>query len=347
MTLMTNLPFALTMGDPSGIGPDITLQAWLARHEYNVPTFFSVADRAILQDRAKHIGYDILIKEISEPEQAFATFDHALPVLPLSPIFVKTQITPGQAQLEAAEVILQSIRLAVQLIQQGRVGAVITNPIQKSVLYQSGFSHPGHTEFLGELSKKVFTQSHCNPVMMLAAEDLRVVPATIHIPLKDVFRHLTEALLVSTAHTLVDGLQRYFACPSPRLAFTGLNPHAGENGALGNEDDEIIRPALNKLADQGYYVTGPHPADTIFHQAVRKTYDAVIAMYHDQALIPVKTIGFDTGVNITLGLPFIRTSPDHGTAYDIAGSGKANPRSLIEALKVAHHMAQNAMQRDG
>jgi 4-hydroxythreonine-4-phosphate dehydrogenase len=215
----------------------------------------------------------------------------------------------------------------------------VTNPIAKSVLYAAGFAHPGHTEFLAALGERHAPGRRFHPVMMLAAPELRIVPLTVHIPLAEVPRAISRGLIFETVRTTWDALRRDFAIAQPRIAVTGLNPHAGEGGAIGAEERQVIAPAILELQSEGLTVTGPHPADTLFHAAARRGYDAVIAMYHDQALIPVKTLAFDTAVNVTLGLPFVRTSPDHGTAFDIAGQGRASPESLIAALKLAHDIA--------
>jgi 4-hydroxythreonine-4-phosphate dehydrogenase len=218
--------------------------------------------------------------------------------------------------------------------------ALVTNPIQKEALYSAGFRHQGHTDYLAALAAKRGHRPH--EVMMLVARDLRAVPMTVHIPFKDVPAALSMGMIVTQAHVVANDLQKYFGIARPRLAFTGLNPHAGENGTMGQEELTLIIPAINQLRSAGLTITGPLPADTAFHEEARATYDAILCMYHDQALIPVKTLDFHGGVNVTLGLPFIRTSPDHGTALGIAGTGKANPRSLIAALKLAGEMAAHA-----
>ena len=233
-----------------------------------------------------------------------------------------------------------SIERAVDLVRQGAARAVVTNPISKAVLYGSGFAFPGHTEYLAALASAKGRQLH--PVMMLASPALKVVPVTIHVPLKDVPRLLTSELILKTIEITAKDLGRYFGIMRPRLAVSGLNPHAGEDGGLGREEIDIIAPAIAAAQDKGLDVTGPHPADTMFHDAARAGYDVAICMYHDQALVPFKTLAFADGVNVTLGLPFVRTSPDHGTAFSLAGTGKANPRSLIEALKLAASMSDHA-----
>jgi 4-hydroxythreonine-4-phosphate dehydrogenase len=268
------------------------------------------------------------------PEEAGAAFAKALPVVATGEI---ATARPGQPDDTSATAALASIRQAVDHVRRGRAGAVVTNPIAKSVLYRAGFRHPGHTEFLAELAANGGRTPQ--PVMMLWSPTLAVVPVTIHVPLREAIAQLTSELIVATARIAVADLKSRFGIANPRLAISGLNPHAGEFGTLGTEDDEIVAPAIAALRNRGIQARGPLPADTMFHEAARKTYDCAICMYHDQALIPIKTIAFDDAVNVTLGLPFVRTSPDHGTAFDIAGSGKANPASLIAALKLAARMA--------
>jgi 4-hydroxythreonine-4-phosphate dehydrogenase len=249
------------------------------------------------------------------------------------------RVEAGHPASSAAPAITASIELAVRLVMTGKARSVVTNPIAKHVLIAAGFPHPGHTEYLGALARAQGKQA--SPVMMLCGPDLRVVPVTIHIPLARVPKDLTEERIVETARVTAAGLTRWFGIARPRLAVTGLNPHAGEGGIMGDEEQTIIAPALAALREQGFEVSGPHPADALFHARARQHYDAAIAMYHDQALIPLKTLAFDEGVNVTLGLPFIRTSPDHGTAFDIAGTGKARPDSLIAALRLAARMAES------
>jgi 4-hydroxythreonine-4-phosphate dehydrogenase len=302
-------PLALTLGEPAGIGPDITIKAWLRRNELKLPAFYLLGDRDFLGNRAKALGLDVKLADV-RAEDALGTF---------------------------ADAALASIRQAVGDVVAGRAGAVVTNPIAKSVLYGAGFRHPGHTEFLAELAA---TKGHTpQPVMMLWSPALIVVPVTIHLSLRDAIAQLSSDLIVTTARIVVAALKTRFGLANPRLAISGLNPHAGEDGSLGTEDRTIVAAAIEILRRDGIEIRGPLPADTMFHDAARKTYDCAICMYHDQALIPVKTLAFEDAVNVTLGLPFIRTSPDHGTAFDIAGTGGANPSSLIAALRLAAHMA--------
>ena len=326
-------PLALTSGEPAGIGPDIAIAAWLRRSEANLPPFYLLGDRAFFADRARHIGLNADFAEV-DVDEAAAAFTKALPVVATGK---QATAAPGRPDGSSADAVIASIRQAVGDVTAGRASAVVTNPIAKSVLYRAGFKHPGHTEFLAELASR--DGKTPQPVMMLWSPTLAVVPVTIHLPLRDAIAQLTSELIVETARIAVADLKSRFGIASPRLAISGLNPHAGEFGTLGTEDDEIVAPAIAALRNRGIKARGPLPADTMFHAAARKSYDCAICMYHDQALIPIKTIAFDDAVNVTLGLPFVRTSPDHGTAFDIAGSGKASPASLIAALKLAARMA--------
>ena len=326
-------PLALTLGEPAGIGPDIAIKAWLSSNELKLPAFYLLGDRDFVAKRAKILGLNIELACVGA-EQAVAAFASALPIVATGRV---ATAQPGQPDETSAEAALASIRRAVADVVAGQASAVVTNPIAKSVLYRAGFRHPGHTEFLAELAA---SGGHTpQPVMMLWSPVLAVVPVTIHLPLRDAVTTLSSDLIVSTARILVADLKARFGLAVPRLAVTGLNPHAGEDGTLGTEDQDIVAPAVEILRAEGIAVRGPLPADTLFHDAARKTYDCAICMYHDQALIPIKTIAFDDAVNVTLGLPFIRTSPDHGTAFDIAGTGRANPASLIAALRLAARMA--------
>jgi 4-hydroxythreonine-4-phosphate dehydrogenase len=283
------------------------------------------------------LGLPDAIEVVGDIGEAAACFNAALPVMPLA---LSVPVLAGQPDTRNAPAVLAAIELAASFALSHRASAVVTNPIAKKILYDSGFAHPGHTEFLGALAERA-TGRPSAPVMMLASEELRVVPATVHIPLREVPAAITLERIVAVGEITAAALRRDFAIAEPRLAVAGLNPHAGESGAIGREDEAIIRPAVATLASRGIRATGPHSADTLFHAAARQTYDAAIAMYHDQALIPLKTLAFDTGVNVTLGLPFVRTSPDHGTAFDIAGTGKASPSSFIAALKLAAQLARN------
>jgi 4-hydroxythreonine-4-phosphate dehydrogenase len=326
-------PLALTLGEPAGIGPDITLSAWLRRDELKLPPFYVLGDAALLERRARALGLKIRLADTGAADAAKA-FADALPVVTTGHAVTAE---PGRPDASSAPAAIASIRQAVADVQAGRAGAVVTNPIAKSVLYESGFRHPGHTEFLAELAA---SNGHApQPVMMLWSPLLAVVPVTIHLSLRDAIAQLSTELIVSTARIVARGLKASFGLDRPRLALSGLNPHAGEDGSLGSEDKAIVAPAVETLRGEGVDARGPLPADTMFHEAARKTYDCAICMYHDQALIPIKTLAFDDGVNVTLGLPFVRTSPDHGTAFDIAGTGRANPASLVAALRLAARMA--------
>jgi 4-hydroxythreonine-4-phosphate dehydrogenase len=326
-------PLALTSGEPAGIGPDITIKAWLRRNELELPPFYVLGDRGFLSRRASSLGLDVKFADAS-PEDAIATFANALPVVATGH---PATARPGHPDGTSADAALASIRQAVADVAAGRASAVVTNPISKSVLYRAGFRHPGHTEFLAELAA---SNGHVpQPVMLLWSPTLAVVPVTIHLALREAIAQLSSDLIVSTARIVVADMKARFGLLRPRLAVSGLNPHAGEDGSLGTEELTMVTPAIEILRGEGIDVRGPLPADTMFHAAARKTYDCAICMYHDQALIPVKTLAFEDAVNVTLGLPFIRTSPDHGTAFDIAGAGNANPSSLIAALRLAARMA--------
>jgi 4-hydroxythreonine-4-phosphate dehydrogenase len=326
-------PLALTSGEPAGIGPDIAMAAWLRRNELKLPAFYLLGDRDFFSDRARTLGLAIEFADVG-PQDALASFADALPVVATGHA---ATARPGQPDDASAAAAIGSIRQAVEDVVAGRASAVVTNPIAKSVLYRAGFRHPGHTEFLAELAAGAGPPPQ--PVMMLWSPALTVVPVTIHLPLREAIAQLSSELIVTTVRIVAAALKARFGLRSPRIAVSGLNPHAGEDGSLGTEDQNIVAPAVNILRADGLEIRGPLPADTMFHEAARATYDCAICMYHDQALIPVKTLAFDDAVNVTLGLPFIRTSPDHGTAFDIAGTGRANPSSLIAALRLAARMA--------
>jgi len=330
-------PLALTLGDPAGIGPDITLLAFLAREHEALPPFVFLGDKRVLEQRAEALGLAVPMETIGRPSEATGIFARALPVLPIP---VPVAIAPGKPDARAMGAVTASIEAAVELVRAGEARAVVTNPISKSHLYRAGFEFPGHTEYLAALAAEDGRQPR--PVMMLASDTIKVVPATIHIPLKDVPQALTQDLLAKTIAITERDMRRRFGLARPRLAVTGLNPHAGEDGRLGREETDIVAPAIKAAREAGLDVSGPYPADTLFHAAARERYDVAICMYHDQALVPFKTLAFEDGVNVTLGLPFIRTSPDHGTAFDIAGTGRANPRSLIEALRLAGRLTAPA-----
>ena len=328
-------PLALTLGDPAGIGPDITLLAFAARRASGTPPFALIGDPDVLAARARALGLDVKIEMIGDPREALSRFASALPVVP---VVVGGEVVAGRPSHKAAPAVQRSIEHSVTLVRGGAASAVVTNPISKAVLTRAGFGFPGHTEFLAALAGLEPSEA----VMMLVGKDLKVVPVTTHIALKEVAGALSKERIVKTLAITAREVSRYFGVARLRIAIAGLNPHAGEDGTMGREEIDIIMPAIEAARRQGLNVSGPHSADTLFHAEVRKGYDVAVAMYHDQALIPVKTLAFDTGVNVTLGLPFVRTSPDHGTALALAGTGKASPHSLIAALRLANAIQRNA-----
>ncbi len=325
------LPVALTMGEPAGIGGEITLKAWGQHTEMTTP-FFVIGDAGHLQRLAGDLGLKIQVTAIDHAAEAADVFNTALPVLnqPLA-----SPSLAGKLNTDNGAAVMGWIEKAAGLAQAGKVSAVVTNPIHKKCLYDAGFTFPGHTEYLAALSG-----IKTPPVMMLASPKLRVVPVTIHVGLTAAIAALSTELIVTIATITAGALKTDFGIKAPRLAIAGLNPHAGEGGAMGAEEAAIITPAIAALLARGIDATGPWPPDTLFHDAARQGYDAAICMYHDQALIPIKTLDFDGAVNVTLGLPFVRTSPDHGTALDIAGTGKASAASLLAALEMASNMAK-------
>ncbi len=331
------LPLALTLGEPAGIGPDLTLAIWRRRTAFELPPFYVVADPDFLRARASLIGLNVPLKATT-PADAAAAFTRALPVVPLD---MKVTAAPGKPDKTSAPAAIGAIRRAVSDVITGHAAAVVTNPINKNVLYAAGFEEPGHTEFLARLAAES-SGKRVMPVMLLWSPELAVVPVTIHVALKDVFALLTCELIVETGRIVAREFVARFGIAKPRLAVAGLNPHAGEEGTLGKEDVEIVQPAVAQLRAEGIDARGPLPADTMFHSQARTTYDVALCMYHDQALIPIKTLAFDHGVNVTLGLPFVRTSPDHGTAFDLAGTGHADPSSLVAALKLAARLSARA-----
>ncbi|MEZ2220859.1 4-hydroxythreonine-4-phosphate dehydrogenase PdxA [Rhizobium sp. RCC_161_2] len=333
-------PLALTQGDPAGIGPDITLAAWLRRGELSLPPFLFLGDPNVLATRARQLNLDVPLRE-ADAATASVVFTEALPVLPIA---AGTTVVAGEPHVATAKGTIAAIETAVSLSMNGDTAAVVTNPIAKSVLYDAGFGFPGHTEFLADLAMRA-TGKPVMPVMLLAGPKLRAIPVTIHIPLKDVPAALTTDLIIQTCRITDHDLRTRFGIAKPRLAIAGLNPHAGENGAIGKEDEQIIRPAIEVLRNEGIDAFGPLPADTMFHDAARQGYDVAICMYHDQALIPAKALGFDDSVNVTLGLPFVRTSPDHGTAFGIAGKGVAKEDSLVAALRLASEISRAGSDR--
>ena len=328
-------PFAIPLGDPAGIGPEIVAKSWVMRQARGLPPFFAVGDIASL--RAVWLGP---VVQISAPQEAVAAFDTALPCLHVADA---GEIIPGSPGTDGARAAFQALEVAVGLARSGSAAGIVTAPVGKEQLYGVGFTHPDQTEFVAERCGV----SPQNAVMMLAGPSLKVVPVTIHIPLADVPSVLTIDLIRARALTTAKGLQRNFGIARPRLVVAGLNPHAGEGGALGREEIEIIRPAVESLRDEGLDIVGPLAADGLFHSRARETYDAALCMYHDQALIPLKTLHFDDGVNITLGLPIIRTSPDHGTAFGIAGTDSANPGAMIAAIRMAADAARSRLAHGG
>ncbi|MGA7490764.1 MAG: 4-hydroxythreonine-4-phosphate dehydrogenase PdxA [Xanthobacteraceae bacterium] len=334
------LPLALTLGEPAGIGPDITFAAWRRRAELDLAAFYLLAEPGFVARCAERIAPDVGIAVV-EPAAAGAAFNTALPVVDIG---VSISAEPGRPDRSSAPTALAAIRRAVADVNAGVASAIVTNPIAKNVLYRSGFPEPGHTEFLGKLAEES-TGVAARAVMMLWSPELAVVPVTIHLPLREVVASLTTELVVETGRIVARDLRDRFGIAHPRLAVAGLNPHAGEDGTLGDEDQTLVRPAVERLRTEGIDARGPLPADSLFHQSARASYDVALAMYHDQALIPIKTLAFHHAVNVTLGLPFVRTSPDHGTAFDIAGTGRADPTSLISALQLAARLASRAHSR--
>ena len=328
----------VSMGDPAGIGPDIILKAYHQRLQEHLEPFLVLGCADIFQNRAKQLGLPVNVMQAT-PENAADLFPNALPVLKVGDCHAVEAGHPSQA---AAPVIIAAIETAVALIKDHRAAALVTAPIAKSVLQKAGFTHPGHTEFLGELSER-FYQEKAQPVMMICSSLLTVVPLTIHIPLRQVADAMTAECLEDSVAIIDRDWRRWFSKNvAPRMVLAGINPHAGEDGHIGWEEERILKPAVKKLQERGFDLKGPFSADTLFHAQARQSYDIALCPSHDQALIPVKTLAFDEGVNITLGLPFIRTSPDHGTAFDLAGTGKARPDSMIAALKKAHAMVTAA-----
>jgi 4-hydroxythreonine-4-phosphate dehydrogenase len=327
-------PLALTLGEPAGIGPELALAVWLRRAELGIAPFYVAGDADFLSRRARRLGLDVPVASVA-PNAAAASFSAALPVVETG---CKAGAEPGAPDHSSAPAAIAAIRRAVADVLAGSAAAVVTNPIAKNVLYQSGFAEPGHTEFLAKLVQESTGRS-LRPVMLLWSPELAVVPVTIHLPLRQIFAELSTELIVETGRIVAHDLRTRFRIARPRLAIAGLNPHAGEAGTLGEEDRDVVAPAVAQLAAEGIAARGPLPADSLFHEAARASYDAALCMYHDQALIPIKTLAFDHAVNVTLGLPFVRTSPDHGTAFDIAGTGTADPTSLIAALRLAARLA--------
>ncbi|MEL7109823.1 MAG: 4-hydroxythreonine-4-phosphate dehydrogenase PdxA [Pseudomonadota bacterium] len=328
----SNVPLVVTMGDPAGCGPQITTQTWLDRDALDLAPFFVISDPRVYER-------DVPVQTIEHPRHAADVFETALPVLPFELPEIET-LKPGVASGRFATSIIESIERATALCMAGDAAAMVTNPIAKSVLYEEGFAFPGHTEFISSLCQGVQPKAP-HPIMMLVGGGLRVALATIHVPLMKVLDHLTIETLTQTAKITHRAMVEDFGLTDPKIAFTGLNPHAGENGAIGTEERDIINPAASELRSLGLNVSDARPGDTVFYEALNGQFDAVIAMTHDQGLIPVKTLDMWGGVNTTLGLPILRTSPDHGTAYDAAAAGQCRPDSLIAALRLAAELADN------
>ena len=322
------LPLAVSLGDPAGIGPEVVAKCWDYRERWALPLFFAIGD-----PRSLSAVWDGPIAMIDDPREVSSAFGDGLPVLSVN---AAEPDSPGRPSIAGAHCSFDSLELAVGLARSGSSAAVVTAPVSKEQLYGIGFSYPGQTEFVAERCGVASS----NVAMMLAGPTLRAVPVTTHVPLAEVVGRLSPALIEARGRATLRGLQKNFGIAEPRLAVAGLNPHAGEGGALGSEEIELIRPAIDALREEGWNVTGPLPADTMFHHAARSRYDAALCMYHDQALIPLKALHFDEGVNITLGLPIVRTAPDHGTAFDIAGQDRADPRAMACALRMAEDCAE-------
>lgn len=325
-------PLAVALGDPAGIGPEIVAKSWERREAEGLSPFFAIGDGASLK-----AVWQGPVQLISDPEEACRCFGDSLPLVQVGEV---GSVAPGSPDLDGARNALDALEIAVGLTRSGAAGAIVTGPVSKSQLYAIGFTHPGQTEFVAE---------RCGVAsdlvaMMLVGPDLKTVPVTVHLPISEVPQALTAERIVSKTRATVRGLQRQFGIAEPRIAVAGLNPHAGEDGAIGREELDVILPAIERLREEGLDVKGPYPADTMFHASARARYDAAICMYHDQALVPLKTLYFDQGVNMTLGLPIVRTSPDHGTAFAIAGRNEANPGAMIAAIRTAAAAARRITQ---
>lgn len=334
----TVAPLAVSIGDPAGIGPEIIIESWARRSERDGAPFFVLGGPGLLEAAAHTRGTICPIVRIQDPAECGAAFAHGLPVLGLEDCAYR----PGQPSDEGAALALGSLAEATRMALLGKAGGVVTAPVAKGQLAKVGFEFPGQTEFLAAACGLPTDDS----VMMLAGPNLRAVPVTVHCSLAEVPALLTSELIVSKARILAAALTKDFGIKGPRIAVCGLNPHAGEDGKFGSEERDIIGPAVDRLREAGISVSGPHPADAIFTPRARKTYDAALAMYHDQALIPLKALDFDEGVNVTLGLPIVRTSPDHGTAFNIAGKGVADPSAMIAALRMAGEVAARRASHD-
>jgi 4-hydroxythreonine-4-phosphate dehydrogenase len=329
MVQLPSRPLAVSLGDPAGIGPEVVAKCWDRRADFDLSPFAAIGD-----PRAIALVWDGPIEAIDDPRQVDSVFDYALPIIQIASA---EGDTPGRPSVGGAHCSLDSLEIGVGLTRSGSAAAIVTGPVSKEQLYSIGFTHPGQTEFVAERCGV----SHGNVAMMLAGPSLRTVPVTTHVPFADVSGHLSAALIEARGRTTLRGLQRNFGIADPTLAISALNPHAGEGGRLGSEEAELIEPAIAALRAEGWRVTGPHPADSMFNAAARARYDAALCMYHDQALIPLKALHFEDGVNITLGLPIVRTAPDHGTAFDIAGQDIADPRPMASAIRMAAFCAAN------
>jgi 4-hydroxythreonine-4-phosphate dehydrogenase len=324
------LPIAVSIGEVSGIGPDVILMSWIKRLEKNIAPFYVVGSLSLLLSRAARLGLDVPLQAISHSAQATEIFHEKLPVWDLG----EADDHPSQPANETADLVISSIKTAVYHISQGWARGIATAPISKYVLQKQGFSYPGHTEYLGALADLYWPQGEPHkPLMMLAFGVFRTVPLTVHTALRTVCGRVDLPIVDGAIRSMDGAIRPLLGGRRPRIAVAGLNPHAGENGTMGDEEVRVLIPAIRQLQSEGYLVSGPHPADTMFHAEARAHYDVALCMYHDQALIPIKTLGFHDAINVTLGLPFWRSSPDHGTAFDLAGTGKARPDSMIAALK--------------
>jgi len=337
--MTTPLPLAISIGDPAGVGPELICAAWATRAAHGLPPFFAVGSRDLIEAAARRRGLDIAVRAIAAPDEAAALFDEALPVIDLG----AADYTPGAPDDAGATLALRALETATGLVRAGAASALVTGPIAKSLLARVGFTQPGQTEFVAQACG--ITPE--NAVMMLAGPNLKVVPITVHVPLALVPGLLNAELIRARSAIAAAALTRDFGVQHPRLAVAALNPHAGEDGRMGTEDRDLIAPAVAALREAGIDARGPLPADTMFHAEARATYDAAICMYHDQALIPIKVLDFDKGVNVTLGLPIVRTSPDHGTAFGIAGTGTARPGATIAAIRMAGQCAARRLAAAG
>jgi 4-hydroxythreonine-4-phosphate dehydrogenase len=323
-------PLAVTMGEPAGVGAELTLMAWRRRGADSLPSFYLLDDPGRVSALSRKLDLGVPVRTVESPAEAAECFSTVLPVLPHPP---DAEVTPGRPDPANAAAVISAVDRAVAAAQTGEAAGVVTNPVHKRTLYAAGFRDAGHTEYLGRLA------GVSRPVMMLVCAQLRVVPVTMHLALRDAVNSLRREDIVAAAKICARALTDDFGVEGPRLTVAGLNPHAGEGGSMGDEELRIIAPAIDDLRAAGIRISGPHSPDSLFHDEARKQYDAAICMVHDHALIPLKTLGFDDGVNVTLGLPFVRTSPDHGTALDLAATGRARPDSLIAAIAAAGSIA--------